>query len=188
MKSRFAILFALLFLFGQLFYLPVPMMHAQSGGEPEDVPFHITSIGTPFGLQGEFEGTYRVGDYSIEVSVRKATFYVSEKCPYKGRRLLNYVKFGTWKLDAPKGKWRMENSSSPLLLGLTLSPYESFDFYDLHFSLPKDNETDLRGSAFVVQMQEDAPDLPSEKPGTGFAFARSREEIYSNRRSESARK
>lgn len=105
MKSRLSTIAALLIIFGVCAQPGTLEARAQSGVEPEERPFQISSRGTPFGLQGEFEGTYRVHDYTIEVSVRKATFYVSEHCPYKGRRAVNYIQFSLAKELAPGGRW-----------------------------------------------------------------------------------
>lgn len=67
--------------------------YSQSADRPKAIPFHISSRGSADGVQGEFEGTYRVYESSIEVYVSKATLSVSDNCPYQGRRRINYIKF-----------------------------------------------------------------------------------------------
>ena|SRR5215213_8027312 len=86
---------------------------AQSVAESETRPFHFSSRGSAFGLQGEFEGTYRVNETSIEVYVSKATLYVSEHCPYQGRRQINYIKFALLNPGPPR---RVENGATAFLL------------------------------------------------------------------------
>lgn len=77
MKSMLWLIFTFL-------VLSVPATDAQSTGGAEDRPFHISSRGSAYGVQGEFEGTYRITDSSVEVYVRKGSLYVSEHCPYRG--------------------------------------------------------------------------------------------------------
>ena len=152
--------------------------YAQSVAESDGKPFHFSSRGSPFGLQAEFEGTYRVYDSSIEVYVSKATLYVSEHCPYQGRRQVNYIKFGLWNQDGPK---RVQNSSAPLYLSIIMSPREEHTITDLHFSLPKERTLDLEKRSFVVEMQEDAVDLaPLDYGKKGFAYAHSCKDIFAS--------
>src|SRR6267378_3920319 len=73
MKSMLKLIFIFLL-------LGMSATNAQSAGEPKAMPFHISSRGSAYGVQGEFEGTYRVYNSSIEVYVSKATLSVSEHC------------------------------------------------------------------------------------------------------------
>jgi hypothetical protein len=73
MKSVFRLVFTFLL-------LGMTGAYAQAVDKPEAKPFHISSRGSAYGAQGEFEGTYRINDSSIEVYVSKATLYVSEHC------------------------------------------------------------------------------------------------------------
>lgn len=149
---------------------------AQSVDEPEVKPFHFSSRDSAFGLQADFEGTYRVYDSSIEVHVTKATLYVSEHCPYQGRRQVNYIKFGLWNAEGPK---RLENSSTPLYVSIVMSPRDEHTLTDLRFSLPKESTLDLEKRWFVVEMQEDALDLPSRDDGKrGFSYVHSCPDIF----------
>ena len=59
------------------------------GAPPQNVPFTISSLGTPFGVQVKFEGTYTVNETYVEVNVERALIYVSEHCPYQGRRYVS---------------------------------------------------------------------------------------------------
>ena len=158
--------------------LGMPATYAQTAGEPKAMPFHISSRGTAYGVQGEFEGTYRVYDSSVEIHVSQATISVSEHCPYQGRRRINYIKFRLWNQEAPK--WRVENSDTPLYLYAIMSPREEYSLSDLHFSLPKEFTMDLTKRWLVVEIQEDALDLPVEARKTGYAFVHSCPDIFKN--------
>ena len=49
--------------------LPISALaKAQGSGQPEARPFNISSLNTPFGVQADFEGEYRVYPDRIEVS------------------------------------------------------------------------------------------------------------------------
>jgi hypothetical protein len=157
--------------------LSMPMTHAQSAYETEAKPFHISSRGSAYGVQGEFEGTYRVYDSSIEVYVSKATLYVSEHCPYQGRRRINYIKFGLWNQES--SEWRVQNSPQSLYLYLVMSPREEHPLADLHFSLPKQSTLDLGKRWLVVEIQEDTLDAsPLEAGWRGYAFVHSCKDIF----------
>src|ERR1700724_1221031 len=77
-----------------------------------------------------------IAEQSIS-SQSKGALYVSEHCPYPGRRRINYIKFGLWNDDA--AKWRVENSAPPLYLYAIMSPREELATSDLDFSLPKES-------------------------------------------------
>lgn len=156
--------------------LSMSVAGARSTDDPEAKPFHISSRGTAYGVQGEFEGTYRVRDSSIEVHVRKGTLYVSEHCPYRGRRRINYIKFGLWNEEATK--WRVENSAPPSYLHVVMSPGEEHLLSDLHFSLPKEGGLDLAKRWLVVEIQEDALDAPIEDGKKGYAFVHSCTDMF----------
>ena len=146
--------------------------YAQSNGEPENRPFHISSRGSEYGVQGEFESRYRITDSSVEIYVSKGALYVSEHCPYQRRRRINYIKFGLWNDDA--AKWKVENSAPPLYLYAIMSPREGHAMSDLHFSLPKESALDLPKRWLVVEIQEDSLDAPPLEDGRkGYAFVHS---------------
>src|SRR5215204_6004306 len=162
-----------------LLVFSVPTAYAQSAGEAEGTPFHISSRGSAYGVQGEFEGTYRITDSSVEVYVSKGALYVSEHCPYQGRRRINYIKFGLWNQEA--SKWRVENSAPPLYLYVDMSPRDEHPLSDLHFTLPKESAIDLSRRWLVVEIQEDALDAPAEEGKKGYAFVHSCEDIFIKR-------
>ncbi|MCM3872361.1 MAG: hypothetical protein ND895_16890 [Pyrinomonadaceae bacterium] len=153
---------------------------AQSVDEPEATPFHISSRGSAYGVQGEFEGTYQVTDSSIEVYVSKATLYVSEHCPYQGRRRINYITLGLWNQEASNS--RIANRTQPLYLYVVMSPREEHLMFDLRFSLPLESTVDLAKRWLVVEIQEDTLDGPAQS-GKGYAFVHSCPDIFVKKRS-----
>ena len=151
--------------------------YAQSTGELEERDFHISSRGSSYGVQGEFQGTYRITASSVEVYVSKGVLYVSDRCPYQGRRRINYIKFGLWNDDA--AKWKVENSAPPLYLYVIMSPREEHAMSDLHFSLPKESALDLAKRRLVVEIQEDALDAkPLDEERKGYAFVHSCADVF----------
>jgi hypothetical protein len=171
MKSMLKLIFTFLL-------LGMPATYAQSADGSEARPFHISSRGSAYGVQAEFEGTYQVRISSIEVYVSKAILTVSEHCPYQGRRRINYIKFGLWNQEA--SNWRVENSATPLYLYAIMSPREEQSLSDLHFTLPKEITLDLARRWLVVEIQEDALDLPVDSRKAGYSFVHSCADIFKN--------
>lgn len=178
MKSMLRFIFAFL-----VFGIPAAA-HAQSAVESEGQPFHISSRGSAFGVQGEFEGRYRITDSSVEVYVSKGALYVSEHCPYQGRRRINYIKFGLWNQEA--SRWRVENRAQPEYLYVVMSPRDEHRLSGLHFTLPKESAIDLTKRWLVVEIQEDALDAPAEQGKKGYAFVHSCKDIFIKRGSDVA--
>jgi len=115
--------------------------------------------------------------------VRKGSLYVSEHCPYQGRRRINYIKFG---LGNHEGlKWRVENSAAPLYLYVDMIPKQEYLLSDLHFSLPIESNIDLAKRWLVVEIQEDTLDAPAEGK-KGYAFVHSCEDIFIKHDNEAA--
>ncbi len=166
-------MFSLMFL---CFSLGVPTAHAQSTGETKEQPFHISSKGSGFGVQGEFEGTYRVTNDSVEVYVSKGTLYVSEHCPYQGRRRINYIKFGLG--TQGESSWKVENNAFPWYLNVIMSPREEYPLSELHFSLPREGILDLAKRWLVVQIEAEALDVPADQMKKGYSYVHSCEHIF----------
>jgi hypothetical protein len=142
--------------------------------------FKVSSLGTAFGVQVEVEGTYTVNEHYVELSVDRAFIYVSEHCPYKGRRFVNTLVIGL-ATNNPSGRWEMENSSLPLSVERVLSPREEYSLAGLHFQIPRNAGTDLSQRWLVVVTEETAPDLPAnERDEKGYAFAHSRRNIFAD--------
>src|SRR5215218_4851723 len=93
---------------------------AQSAAR-QNVPFTVSSLGTPFGVQVKIEGTYTVNETYVEVSVERAIIYVSEHCPYQGRRFVNTLAVGL-ATNTPRGRWEIENRGLPVFVERVLGP------------------------------------------------------------------
>ena len=145
---------------------------------PQNVPFKISSLGTPFAVQVEMEGTYTVNENYVEVSVERAYIYVSEKCPYQGRRLINSFIIGLGTVT-PSGRWDFENRSLPVFVERVMSPREEYRLAGLHFQIPRSAGTDLTKRWLIVQTEETALDLPDGDPDEkGYAIAHSRRDLF----------
>jgi hypothetical protein len=148
------------------------------GAKQENVPFVLSSLGTPFGVQVKVEGTYTVYDTYVEVNVGRALIRVSEHCPYRGRRLVTTVLVGL-ATKARGGGWQVENRSLPVYVEQVLSPTEEYALADLSFRIPRSANTDLAQRWLVFETEEldiDAPD--GEREVKGYAFAHSRRDIF----------
>lgn len=155
--------------------LAVSAQNAQSSGPR---PFHFSSRGTPFGVQVEVEGTFLVRDDSIEVNMAEATLYVSEHCPYQGRRLISHLKFGLAVGTGPNGRWKIESAGEAMPLELIMSPREERPLYNFSTTIPFERGIDLSRRWFVVEIQEDSIDMPDVKERRGYTFAFSCKDIF----------
>jgi hypothetical protein len=170
MKLTFITLAALLL-------FSTPASKAQDSVAPEAVPFHISSFDTPFAMQGDFEGEYRIYPRSIEVSVSKAVIRISENCPYKGRREFAALSFRL-AFDTPDGKWDMDFESQKFFVNRIMIPGDEYTLGPVRFSIPKEETTDLSKHWFVVQLDDNTLDGPRGGQVPGFAFAHSRKDIF----------
>jgi hypothetical protein len=170
------VLLALAFLF-----LGPSTSWAQSQTSSDAKWFHFSSRGTAFGVQGDFFGTYIIEDDSIAVNVTKATIYVSEHCPYKGRRGINQLTIGLATEIDPNGRWKIESVAQPTLLEIVMSPKDERTFYGLYFRIPKKRDADLTKRWLVVEIQDQVLDPPPERPAfsKGSAFTHSCKDIFS---------
>jgi hypothetical protein len=180
MKLKPALLIAL-FLLGAL------VTYAQPEEGSDSIPFNFSSRDTAFGVQAEVGGTYLIHDDSIEVHVAKATIYVSEHCPYQGRRTINQLKFGLAVETGSEGRWKIETAGQPIALDLVMIPKEEYSLYDLHFFIPKEKSTDLAKRWFVVEIQTGALDIPQEKNKKGYVYAHSCKDIFLTTESRSSK-
>ncbi|HEY0404224.1 MAG TPA: hypothetical protein VGC89_00745 [Pyrinomonadaceae bacterium] len=153
---------------------------AQDASGPEAIPFHISSYKTGFAMQGDFEGEYRVYPNSIEVSLSKVVIRVGEHCPYKGRREFVALQF-MLATTRPDGRWKLDLKSQPYLVRRIMIPGDEYSLGSLHFSIPKEETTDLSQRWFVVQMDDLALDLSKDEDPLGFAFAHSSRDIFTQK-------
>ena len=158
----------------------VPETLAQDVSKPVAVPFRFSSFDTPFAMQGDFEGEYRVLPDSIEVRLTKASVRISLHCPYKGRREFAALRF-VLASHKPDGKWDMVFKSPKLPVGWIMKPGDEYTFEgDLHLSIPKEPTTDLSKHWFVAQMDDMVLDLPGDEARRpGYALAMSCKDIFS---------
>jgi hypothetical protein len=150
----------------------------QSNSGPVTNQFQISSLQTPFGVQGEFRGTYVIDDDSIKIYVTDSKLYVSEHCPYQGRRLINYLTFSLATSTSPDCGWKIESEAEPIAIGIVMVPREEQTLGQMYFVIPRDKSTDIRKRWLVVKMQTDALDDVNEKPGHGFVFASSSRDVF----------
>lgn len=169
MKSGFLALAVLLII--------SPLVKAQDADLTQSHPFKISSLNTPFAMQGEFEGEYRIYPDLIELRVTKANIRIGEHCPYKGRRLLSAVKFGLATSTEDK-RWKIAHAAQEFFLEQVMSPGDSHSLSELYFYLPKDHSIDLSKHWLVVQMEDTVLDVPGEQRLKGHAFAHSCRDIF----------
>ena len=144
----------------------------------QHMPFTISSLGTPFAVQVKLEGTYTVNETYVEVDVERAFIYVSEHCPYKGRRVVNTLAIGL-ATKTPSGRWEIENRSLPSYVERVMVPREEYSLAGLHFQIPRSAGADLSARWLVVETEELALDVPdNERDEKGYAFAHSRRDIF----------
>ena len=158
----------------------LPLAKAQDDSGPEAQRFKISSLNTPFAMQGDFEGEYRVYPDRIKLKVTKAEISISEHCPYKGRRLLSALKFDL--ATATEGKsWKMIDAGHAMILNEGLSPGDKVTLDELHFDILTNDSIDLAKHWLVVQMADNVLDVPAEKRRDGSAFAHSSRDVFSLR-------
>ena len=157
----------------------VPDSLAHEVSEPVAVPFHFTSYDTPFAMQGEFKGEYRVFSNSIEVRLTKAVVRIATHCPYKGRRQFDGLTFFL-ATQKPDGKWDRNFKSPKLPVGWVMKPGDEYVFQgDIYLNIPKEPTTDLSKYWFVVQMDDITLDHTNGEPRQGYALAMSCKDIFS---------
>lgn len=148
------------------------------GAAPQRVPFKISSLGSAFAVQVEVEGTYTVNEDYVELNVERVLIYVSEKCPYQGRRFINKLSVGLGAVT-PSGRWDTENRSLPVFVERVMSPRDEYRLAGLHFQIPRSEGADLTKRWLIVETEEMALDLPEGDKGVkGYAFAHSRRNIF----------
>lgn len=153
---------------------------AQASTEPEAIPFHFTSYDTPFAMQGDFKGEYRVYANSVEINLSQATVRISEHCPYKGRREFAALSF-TLATLTPEGRWKLASRSQRFFVKRIMIPGDEFSLESIHFSIPRDEMKDISSYWLVAQMVDNTLDLPEERDTEGYAFAHSSRDIFAQK-------
>jgi|ERR1043165_643220 hypothetical protein len=152
----------------------------QFRSQSADHPLRISSMGSPFGLQGEFTGYYKIEDDAIRIFFSETDLYDSVHCPYKGRRAVLRIQLGLATETPETGKWHIETKSEPLALGIIMSPGDRKEFEGLDFRIPIKPNTDLSNSWIVIDIQDEALDpIPGHnEPSYGSSFAHSCRNIF----------
>ena len=160
-----------------VFLIVAAFSTTQNAQTSDGIPFTVSSLNTPFAMQGYFEGEYRVHPGLIEIRVKRADIRISENCPYKGRRLLSAVSFGlATNLDGKK--WKIAYRGQEHFLELIMSAGGTAQLGELNLNIPIDPTIDLSKHWFVVQMNDTALDVPKEERVAGYAFAHSSRDIF----------
>ena len=157
------------------------LAEAQDAAVPEAHPFSISSLNTPFAMQGAFEGEYRIYSDRIELKVTKADIRISEHCPYKGHRLLSAVKFGLATSTDDK-RWRIAHSGQAFFLEQVMRPGDMYSLGELYLYIPIDDSIDLSKHWLVVQMDDTVLDVAEEKRQKGYAYAHSCRDIFTQKK------
>jgi hypothetical protein len=148
------------------------------GARQQKVPFIISSLGTPFAVQVKVVGTYTVNEKYVEVTVERALIYVSEHCPYKGRRFINTILIGL-ATNTPSGRWDIENRSLPVFVEHVMGPRDEYKLAGLQFQIPRSAGTELEKRWLVVVTEETALDVPdNERDEKGYAIAHSCRNLF----------
>jgi hypothetical protein len=149
--------------------------------------FKVSSLNSPFGVQLEVEGTYTVNETYVEVNVERALIYVSERCPYQGRRFVSALSVGLG-AKTPSGRWEIENRSLPLVVERTLSPREEYRLAGLHFQIPRSEGADMTRRWLIFETEElDLDADADERDVKGYAYAHSRGCVFTSSCGEAGR-
>lgn len=153
--------------------LSLPAESRAQAADERTGPLKISSRGSAFGVQVEVEGTFYVREHHVEVNIDRAVIYVSDHCPYKGRRVVHTLTLGL-ATAVTRGSWDIESRGVPLVIERVMRPGDEYTLNGLHFQIPRREAADLSGRWLVVQTEELALDVPEEKRDQkGYAFAHS---------------
>lgn len=154
------------------------VVNAQNVDEAKASPIHISSLNTPFAMQGDFEGWYRAYPNRIEVKLTKTDIRISEHCPYKGRRLLSAITISlATSLDGKR--WKIAYPGQAYFLERVMSPGDVANLGEIYFNIPIDESIDLSKYWLVVQMNDTALDVPKTERVVGHAYAHSLRDVFS---------
>ena len=159
---------------------PAGSNSTQDAGVPEARPFSFSSLNTGFGIQGDFEGEYRIYPDRVAVRVTKADILFSEHAKYQWRELLSAVKFGL--AANVHGGWKVAHAGQAALLRQVMRPGDRLSLGELHFSIRAGAEVDLSQHWLVAQMEVTHLDVPAEKRRKGHAYAHSDQDIFTSSR------
>jgi hypothetical protein len=163
-----------------LLVLMMPLLISSALGQtsvtPESYPVKLSSIDTPFAVQAEFSGKFRMYPYGIALEFKKTFIKVSENCPYKGRRLLTTLKVSL-ATKTEKG-WKPTGSAYSFPIQRVLKANDSLDLGELKFLIPLTEPLDLSNHWFVLQIDETVLDGSDLESAEGASFAHSDRKIF----------
>ena len=149
---------------------------AQDGFSKESQSVEISSLKTPFAVQAQFSGKFRVYPSGIALEFDKSLITVSENCPYKGRRLITTLRVGL-ATRTEKG-WEIVNSAPAIAIQRVLKANDSIDLGELKFLIPLTEHLELSDHWFVVQIDETSLDGDDLENADGVSFAHSDRKIF----------
>lgn len=150
---------------------------SRAAEEPQPVPFRMTSIGGPFGLQADLEGVYRVYPDVVVVTVKRGRVLASDHCPYKGRRLVRSIELGL-AVDPGDCTFKFVGLSEPASVDRVLRPSEEVELGAATFRIPVGAPFDLTKCWMVAQLEDATLDAPMQ-PGTiGLAYVHGDRDMF----------
>ncbi|HEY9503862.1 MAG TPA: hypothetical protein VIR01_19645 [Pyrinomonadaceae bacterium] len=149
---------------------------AQTSVSSESQPVKISSLNTPFAVQAQFSGRFKVYSSGIALEFEKSRITISENCPYKGRRLITRLRVGL-ATRTEKG-WKLVNSAPAIAIQRVLKANDSIDLGELKFLIPLTEHLELSDHWFVVQIDETSLDGDGLESADGVSFAHSDRKIF----------
>ena len=149
---------------------------AQDGFSKESQSVEISSLKTPFAVQAQFSGKFRVYSSRIALEFEKSRITISENCPYKGRRLITTLRVGL-ATRTEKG-WEIVNSAPAIAIQRVVKANDSIDLGELKFLIPLTEHLELSDHWFVVQIDETSLDGDDLENADGVSFAHSDRKIF----------
>ena len=143
----------------------------------ESIPFHISSIGTPFAMQTDVEGEFKVNADSVEVTITKSLVRISDHCPYKGERRLGFIRAGLARLINGE-QWNIITRSKEFAIEKVMLPNDEFAPGPIELTIPVEEGMDLSQYWIVVELDDNIWDVAKQKWKNGRAYAHSRRDIF----------
>lgn len=149
---------------------------AQNSGSAESHSLQISSLKTPFAVQTQFSGKFKVYPSAIALEFEKSLITISENCPYKGRRLLTTLKVSL-ATSSDKG-WKLVGSAPTIPIQQVLKANDSIDLGELNLLIPLTERLELSKYWLVLQIDETTLDGDLDSTD-GVSFAHSDRTIFS---------
>lgn len=152
--------------------------------------FHFTSVGTPFAIQGDFRGVYRLESNRIVFDVAQAVISERADIKYLPNRYVTAMQFRLTRIiDAKKGAWDAVTRSEEMSLDLHLRPGERVSLKPFRIAVPIPAGTDLKGHWISIQLTDtfvrqsdgiryDGGNNGQNKVSHGFAYVHGKPDIF----------